>query len=137
MHGVADVCLGNNAVVVAVKDEGIFLFDRRSTAVEALQDTTSLPVTHPLSVGILDQKLYVGTDDGYLVAIDMNTHEGEILVAAVHKGKKSPFDDGLPVHISAILPDASRDRIVFVASVMEAKGDLGNGAVSDLCGKIE
>ncbi len=132
--GVADVCLSHRDVVIAVQDEGVFLFNRTSTSVEALHETTTLPVTHPLSVGILDQKLYVGTDDGYLASIDMDTHEGELLIAAVRKEKKSPFDDGPPVHISAIFPDAARGRIVFVASVMAAKGDLGNGVESDLCG---
>lgn len=131
--GVVDACLGARIVPVAVRDEGVFLFDRSSTAVEALQDTTSLPVTHPLSVGILGQKLYVGTDDGYLISFDLETRAAAILVASSRKEKKSPFDDGPPVHISGIFPDPARGRIVFVASVVDAEGDLGM-AVSDMGG---
>jgi hypothetical protein len=101
--------------------------------VTALHETTALPVTHPLSVGMYGQTLYVGTDDGYLVAFDMDSREGEVLAASSRKEKKSPFDDGPPVRIVAIMPDVARDRIVFVASVMDAESNLGM-AVSDLGG---
>ncbi len=123
--GVKDAGLGPNHVAVAVADEGIYLFDRSAPTVTALHETTALPVTHPLSVGILDQTLYVGTDDGYLVSFNLNTLTGTVLVASSRKEKRSPFDDGPPVHITAVFPDPDRNRIVFLASVVEAEGDLG------------
>ena len=123
--GVLDAALGPDLVAVAVADEGVFLFDRRSPAVEALHETTALPVTHPLSVGFLGQTLYVGTDDGHLAAYDLATRTGQVLVASSRKEKRSPFDDGPPAHVSAVFPDSARNRIVFLASVVEAESDLG------------
>ena len=123
--GVLDIALGPTLAAVAVADEGVFLFDRRSSAVEALHETTALPVTHPLSVAILDETLYVGTDDGYLVACNLAARTGVVLVASSRKEKRSPFDDGPPAHISAVFPDPARKRMVFLASVVEAESDLG------------
>lgn len=131
--GVRDPCLGKSVVVVPVEDEGIFLFDRMVSKVTSLHEMTTLPITHPLSVGLFGQTLYVGTDDGYLVSLDIHTGAGEVLVASSRKEKKSPFDDGPPVHIVALMPDADRGRIVFVASVMQAESHLGM-AVSDMSG---
>ena len=131
--GVADVCLGETFVAVAVADEGVFLFDQCSTAVEPLHQTTTLPITHPLSVGVLDKVLYIGTDDGYLVAYNTETRSGTVLIASSRKGKKTPFDDGPPARISAIFPDPERKRIVFVASVTGAEGKL-DGAESEMSG---
>ena len=123
--GVVDACLGPGAAAVAVADEGVFLFDLGAPAVEPLHQTSMLPLTHPLSVGFLGQTLYVGTDDGYLAAYDLATRTGRVLVASSRKEKRSPFDDGPPVHVSAIFPDPARNRIVFLASVVEAESDLG------------
>jgi len=131
--GVLDACLGENVLAAAVKGVGVFLFDRKSSSVEALHETSSLPLAHPLSVGILDSTLYVGTDNGYLVAFNLESRVGEVLVASSRKEKKSPFDDGSPVRISAIFPDPERARIVFVASVVDAEGNLGM-AVSEMGG---
>lgn len=131
--GVLDAGLGEEVLSVAVKDVGVFLFDRKSTLVEALHQTTSLPLAHPLSVGILNSTLYVGTDDGYLISFDLESREGEVPIASSRKEKKSPFDDGPPVHISAIFPDSARERILFVASVVDAEGQLGM-AVSEMGG---
>lgn len=131
--GVRDPCLGKSVVVVPVEDEGIFLFDRMVSKVTSLHEMTTLPITHPLSVGLFGQTLYVGTDDGYLVSLDIHTGAGEVLVASSRKEKKSPFDDGPPVHIVALMPDADRGRIVFVASVVQAESHLGM-AVSDMSG---
>lgn len=123
--GVDDVCLGSNLVVAALRKGGVILFDRTSPATEALQETTTLPVEHPLSVSLLGPILYVGTDDGYLVAYDTVGRTGSVLAASSRKEKKSPFDDGPPVRITAIFPDPPRQRIVFLASVVEAESDLG------------
>ena len=123
--GVVDACLGPGTVAVAVADEGVFLFDLGAPAVEPLHQTSTLPLTHPLSVGFLGQTLYVGTDDGYLAAYDLATRTGRVLAASSRKEKRSPFDDGPPVHVSAIFPDPARNRIVFLASVVEAESDLG------------
>ncbi len=131
--GFVDACLGKDIVAVAVVDEGVFLFDRNAPVVEVLHKTTSLPVSRPLSVVIMGQTLYVGTDDGYLVAYNLDTRTGGVLVASSRKEKKSPLDDGPPVHISAIFPDPARNRIVFVASVVDPEGQLGM-AVSELSG---
>ena len=123
--GVVDACLGPGTAAVAVADEGVFLFDLGAPAVEPLHLTSMLPLTHPLSVGFLGQTLYVGTDDGYLVAYDLAAQTGQVLAASSRKEKRSPFDDGPPVHVSAIFPDPARNRIVFLASVVEAESDLG------------
>lgn len=131
--GIDDICLGSNLVVAALRKVGVILFDRESTATEALQQTTTLPVEHPLSVGLLGPILYVGTDDGYLVAFDTVGRTGSVLVASSRKEMKSPFDDGPPVRITAIFPDPIRQRIVFLASVVEAESELGM-AVSPLGG---
>ena len=131
--GVLDACRGKSEIAVAVRDEGVFLFARNSSAVEVLHETTSLPLAHPLSVGILGSVLYVGTDDGYLVSFDLETRAGDILVASSRKEKKSPFDDGSPVHVSALIPDPQRGRLVFVASVVDPESQLGM-AVSDMGG---
>lgn len=133
VSGIDDVCLGSNLVVAALRKGGVVLFGRKSTATEALQQTTTLPVEHPLSVGLLGPILYVGTDDGYLVAYDTVARTGTVLAASSRKEKKSPFDDGPPVRITAIFPDPPRQRIVFLASVVEAESDLGM-AVSPLGG---
>ena len=123
--GVVDACPGPDAVAVAVADEGVFLFGLGTAVAEPLHQTSTLPLTHPLSVGFLGQTLYVGTDDGYLVAYDLATRTGRVLAASSRKEKRSPFDDGPPVHVSAIFPDPARNRIVFLASVVEAESDLG------------
>ena len=123
--GVVDACLGPGAAAVAVADEGVLLFDLGAPAVEPLHQTSTLPLTHPLSVGFLGQTLYVGTGDGYLAAYDLTTRTGRVLAASSRKEKRSPFDDGPPVHVSAIFPDPARNRIVFLASVVEAESDLG------------
>jgi len=123
--GVEDISIGLDTVALAVADEGVFLFDRNLPSVERLHETTALPVTHPLSVEILGEMLYIGTDDGYLVSFNLDSRTGEVLVASSRKEKKSPFDDGSPVHISALFADAARGRIVFMASVIDAAGNLG------------
>lgn len=125
VQGVDDVCLGPHFIAAAVRQKGVILFDRESAAVETLHEKTALPVEHPSSVGALGEILYVGTDDGYLVAYDTVGQTGSVLVASSRKEKKSPFDDGPPVRITAIFPDPPRQRIVFLASVVEAESDLG------------
>lgn len=125
VQGIDDVCLGSDFVAAALRQEGVFLFDRKAPAVETLHEKTALPIEHPLAVGMLGSTLYVGTDDGYLVAYDTISHTGTVLAASSRKEKKSPFDDGPPVRISAIFPDPPRERIVFLASVVEAESDLG------------
>ena len=129
----AGVCLTDAFLAVSVQDQGVFLFDRNQPEVEALHRTTSLPLAHPLSIGLLDGRLYIGTDDGYLVVCDPAARTGEVLAASSRKEKASPFDDGPPVRISAIVPDVSRGRIVFVASVVHAEANLGK-AVSAASG---
>ena len=131
--GIVDACLADRRVAVAVKDEGVFLFDRTAPDVVCLHETTSLPVTRPLAVAALGRQLYVGTDDGYLVACDLDAGTGEILVASSRKDKKSPFDDGPPARISALLPDPPRHRLVFEVSVTDPEGQLGM-AVSEASG---
>ena len=131
--GVVDVCLCDRHVAVAVKDEGVFLFGRTAPDVVRLHETTSLPVTRPLAVAALGRQLYVGTDDGYLMAYDMDTGTGEILVASSRKERKSPFDDGPPARISALFPDPARHRLVFEVSVADPEGQLGM-AVSEASG---
>lgn len=136
--GVADACWMSNSLAVAVAGEGVFLFDRAAPVVTALHETTSLPVTHALAVAVLNGKLYVGTDDGYLVSCDPQAKTGTVLVASTRQEKKSPFDGGAPVHFSLIMPDPASNRIVFVASVVAAESNLGaalsgKGGIWDYC----
>ncbi len=70
---------------------------------------------------------------GIWFLLTIHTGAGEVLAASSRKEKKSPFDDGPPVHIVALMPDADRGRIVFVASVVQAESHLGM-AVSDMSG---
>ena len=131
--GVVDACLADRHVAVAVKDEGLFLFDRIAPGVVRLHETTSLPVTRPLAVAAQGRRLYVGTDDGQLVACDLDSGTGEILVASSRKEKKSPFDDGPPARISALFADPVRNRLVFEVSVVDPESRLGM-AVSEAGG---
>jgi len=131
--GVMDACIGTDAISVAVRDEGVFRFSRDAPVSTALHETTSLPITHPHSVGMLSDNLYIGTDDGYLVSYNTVTRTGSVLVATIRKERKSPFDNGPAADIEAIMPDPDRNRMVFVISVEGGEKQQGS-AISDLSG---
>jgi len=133
LEGIQDVCLSEKYFIVALKDSGVLLINRNGAGTKALHEMTTLPVLHPLSLGVLGQTLYIATDDGYLVSFNLESRDEKVLVASSRKEKLSPFDDGPPVRISAMIPDVPRQRLVFVASVMEAESDLGT-ALTSQCG---
>ena len=132
---VADACLSEEHYVAVIKDQGVFLFDRESAAVERLAG--NLPLEHPLCVTTLGRQLYIGTDDGYLVRCSLtNRADSALLACSSRREVLSPFDNGDPVRIPFVCADAPRGRILFLASVQTGEGWAGM-SMTDLCGLWE
>ena len=134
---VVDACLSGQRYIAAVRNHGVFLFDRKSDGVEILNSQSGLPLAHPLCTAVLDQQLYIGTDDGCLVRCSLtNRAETALLACSSRREVLSPFDNGDPVRIPFVCADAPRGRILFLASVQTGEGWAGM-SMTDLCGLWE
>ena len=134
---VVDACLTERQYVALVKGQGVFVFDRNSATVNVWKSQPGLPVAEAVCVAVLDQQLYLGTDNGYLMRCSLtNRAETALLACSSRREVLSPFDNGYPVRIPFVCADAPRGRILFLASVQTGERFAG-ASMTDLCGLWE
>ena len=134
---VVDACLTERQYVALVRGQGVFVFDRNSTAVDVWNSQPGLPIAEAACIAALDQQLYLGTENGFLIRCSLtNRAETTLLACSSRREVLSPFDNGDPVRIPFVYADAPRGRILFLASVQTGEGWAGM-SMTDLCGLWE
>ena len=134
---VVDACLTERQYIALVKGQGVFVFDRNSAAVEVWNSQPGLPIAEAAGIAALDQQLYLGTENGYLMRCSLtNRSDTALLACSSRREVLSPFDNGDPVRIPFVCADAPRGRILFLASVQTGEGWAGL-SMTDLCGLWE
>jgi hypothetical protein len=119
---------------------GIFVFPLDGGPIERLYTKNILPSDYVQDLACVDGKLYAAlgeeNKEGYLAAIDLDTHRCKIVASSRRKEKLSPFDDSPPFFARGFLADPKRHRVLFLASVRNQLAPSGLWEINSVTGKL-
>jgi hypothetical protein len=104
--------LSSTHVYVATKSDGIYAFDRASTAVKHI--SKDLPSQEIEAMTYHAGKLFVALRGGFLLAFDPDNGAVETLAASRRRERLSPFDNDEVFRIPYLVMDAKRHRLLFL-----------------------
>jgi hypothetical protein len=111
---VTGTAIDDNFLYVASNGAGIVTLPLKGDQSRRFNVAEGLPSNNVLSIAVMDGKVYAGFADGYLVSINPQTGECDVLASSRRKQKQSPFDDGDVFRVPTLVADPSRQRLVFV-----------------------
>ena len=76
------MAIGNDVVYVATQTDGIYAFPISGAAARRIGTTQGLPTDHVTALALLDDKLYAGLQNGYLIAYDPAASRCDVLASS-------------------------------------------------------
>lgn len=111
---VSNACVNGGSIYVATRGAGIIVFPFKDGVSRQISLAEGLPSTNVRSVAVLEDNLYAGFDDGYLIRYNLKSGRCDILASSRRKQRLSPFDDGDVFRVPTLISDPARQRVVFV-----------------------
>ena len=110
-------CIHGKHFIAGTLRDGIFIFPLDGGVPARIGEKQGLPAQEVNGLTAIDNQVIASLNGGYLVQIDLATRRIEVLASSRRTNKLSPFDNDRPFYIRSLVPDPSRQRVLFTAGV--------------------
>ena len=127
---VSSCCMDRDNIYVGARGAGVIVFPTKLGKARQISIDQGLPSTDVSSIAVIEDQLFVGFEDGYLVKFDLKSGECDIIASSRRKQKLSPFDDAEKFRVPTLVADPKRRRVVFVIGNHVWQLTLADGMIS-------